>query len=127
MKIELVNEQNYEMLVEWWKGWNLPVTPRSFIPTNSFVVSDVCAGFIYKLDSTSMWWIEGVVSNPAIKDKDLKKEALCLLIRELEQVAKVNNGQLVLSSTPRESLNSLFLELGFNNTPEKYFHVARFI
>lgn len=127
MKIELVNEQNYEMLVEWWNGWNLPVTPRSFIPKNSFIVSNVCAGFIYKLDSTPMWWIEGIISNPAIEDKNIKKQALTLLIFELEKVAKVNGGELILSSTPRESLNFLFLESGFNNTPEKYFHLARFI
>lgn len=127
MKIELVNEQNYEMLVEWWKDWNLPITPRSFIPKNSFVVENICAGFVYQLDNTSMWWIEGIVSNPSIIDKELKKQAICFLISKLEEVAKNNNGELIMSSTPRESLNTLFLESGFNNTPEKYFHVARFI
>jgi hypothetical protein len=127
MKIELVNEQNYSTLVEWYKGWDLPITPFSYIPRNSIIVDDVCAGFVYQLDNTSMWWIEGVVSNPSVTDKKLKKQALTILIKSLEDVVKANDGELIMTSTPRETLSSLFVEQGFNNTPEKYFHLARFI
>jgi len=127
MKIEFVNEHNYGMLVEWYKGWDLPITPFSYIPRNSIIVDTVCAGFVYQLDNTSMWWIEGVVSNPSVVDKELKKQALTVLIKSLEDVVKANDGELIMTSTPRETLSSLFVEQGFNNTPEKYFHLARFI
>ena len=127
MKIEKINSSNYNKLIFWYSGWNLPITPLSYIPETSIIVDDICAGFIYQLEKTPMWWIEGVISNPEIKDKALKKEALSVLITELTKLAKEKNAELILSSTPRESLNTIFLSNEFKNTPEKYFHVARFI
>ena len=81
------------------------------------------AWLIYKLQSCDM------LKNPDSGEfwNILKKEALSVLITELTKLAKEKNAELILSSTPRESLNTIFLSNEFKNTPEKYFHVARFI
>lgn len=125
MNIQNINTENYKTLVDWYTLWELPITPYSFIPKNSYMVEDVCAGFLYQLDNTPMFWIEGVISNPKIKDKELKNKALCVLINKLEEVAKSNGAEMVLTSTPRVGLNALFLGCGFLNTPENYFHLAK--
>ena len=125
MNIQHITKNNYNTLVEWYIGWDLPITPFSFIPKTAFIVDNVCAGFLYQLDNTPMFWVEGVVTNPAIKDKQLKKIALCGLIKKLEESAFKQGGKLLMSSTPRESLNTTFLSLGFKNTPENYFHLAK--
>lgn len=127
MNLYNITNENYNTIVEWYKGWDLPITPFECIPRNSLIVDNVCAGFIYQLDNTPMWWIEGVISNPKVEDKKLKKESLKILIKSLEDVAVQNGGSLIMSSTPRESLNMIFLDAGYKNPPEKYFHVARFI
>jgi len=125
MNIQKITSENYSTLVNWYVKWELPITPFSFIPKTSFIVDDVCAGFVYQLGETPMFWIEGVISNPDIKDKSLKNKALCVLIERLEKTAKGLGGKMILSSTPRFGLNSLFLSLGFKNPPEQYFHLAK--
>lgn len=125
MNIEKINLNNYKNIVKWYSAWNLPITPYSYIPKNAFIVENFCAGFLYQLDNTPLFWIEGIISNPEIKDKSVKNKALALLINKLEEVAKANNCEILMSSTPRSSLNSLFLDLGFKNTPENYFHLAK--
>jgi hypothetical protein len=125
MDIQKITVENYKTLVSWYISWKLPVTPYSFIPRHSYIVENICAGFLYQLDNTPMFWVEGVVSNPEIKDKELKNKALCALINKLEEIAKSNNGEMIMSSTPRSSLNSVFLSNGFKNTPENYFHLAK--
>lgn len=127
MNISPITKEKYNTLIGWYKKWDLPITPFECIPRNSLIVDDICAGFIYQLDNTPIWWIEGIISNPEIENKDLKKNCLKLLITSLEDVAKSNNGYLIMSSTPRESLNSIFLNEGYKNPPEKYFHLARFV
>ena len=125
MNIEKINKDNYNKLVDWYVNWNLPITPFCFIPENAYIVENICAGFLYRLDNTPLFWIEGIVSNPEIQDKKLKQDALTNLILKLESIATLNGGQLIMSSTPREGLNSVFLSRGFKNTPENYFHLAK--
>jgi hypothetical protein len=124
MTIEPITFEKYMSLIEWYYGWGLPITPFSYIPKNAFIVDDICAGFLYQWDNTPMFWVEGIISNPKIKDKDLKKKALSALIKKLEEIAILNGAELIITSTPRESLNEHFLKLGFKNAPENYFHLA---
>lgn len=125
MSIEILNKENYNILVQWYIKWNLPITPFSYIPKNSYIVGNTCAGFLYRLDNTPLFWIEGIISDPNITNKELKKEALNILISTLEDIAKKEGGELLMTSTPRENLNNIFLSKEFKNTPEKYFHLAK--
>lgn len=127
MKIEKITTQNYNILVSWYDGWQLPRTPYHYIPKNAYLVDNICAGFVFQMDATPMWYIEGIISNPEIKDKDLKRKALNVLINTLLDVVKKNDGELIISSTPRETLKSTFFLSGFNVASEKYFHLARFV
>lgn len=123
------NKKDYKSLVEWYKGWNIPVAPECFIPSLALVVEKetkpMCMGFVYQMGNTPMFWIEGIISDPAI-EKHIRKEAIDLLVIELTQLAKNNGSIMVLSSSPREGLVSTFKKQGFKESPEKYHHLVKY-
>lgn len=125
MKCSLINPDNYNTLVEWYLGWNLPVTPYSYIPKTAVIVEDVCAGFLFRLSETPMFWMEGIISNPKMKDKELKAKGISTLVKELEAYAKIQGCELLLTSTPRESFNESLLKMGYSPAPERYFHLGK--
>lgn len=119
---------DYRDLASWWAEWKLPVSPPEFLTHTASVVeydgTKICAGFLYQLGSSQMWWIEGIVSNPSC-DKALRTEALSELIENLTNKARQEGAKLVLTSTPRDTLAKMFEEQGFRQTPEKYYHMGR--
>lgn len=120
---------DYSLLANWWRDWELPVAPIEFLPTDSGLIVmsgflPVCAGFLYQLGDTPMFWIESVVSNPNV-EKEVRTEALGHLIGGLADKAKEMDCELLMGSTPREGLAQIFQEQGFGQAPEKYVHVAR--
>ena len=72
-----------------------------------------------------MFWIEGIITNKQ-SDKNLRKEGLNILIKNLCIIAKEKGADIIMSSTPRESLKETFENCGFRLTPEKYYHLGRF-
>ena len=86
MKIELVNDQNYGMLVEWWKGYSWPSVPYNMLPKTGIIVNDTVAGFIYSTDS-EMCSMEWIIGNPSA-DKKQRKECTIILIDTLCEIAK---------------------------------------
>lgn len=119
---------DYRDLAAWWAEWGLPVSPPEFLTHTASVVEQdgekICAGFLYQLGSSQMWWIEGIVSNPK-SEKEIRRHALYLLIQNLTEKAQKSGAKIVMTSTPRESLAQMFEESGFKPTPEKYFHYGR--
>lgn len=129
MNIKRFEEKDYNRLLNLWDNWNLPNTPKTWIPEDTFIIENndkiVCSGSLYQLGKTPMFWIEGVISNKEI-EKSMRKEGLKLLINKLFDIAKEQGAEIVLSSTPRDGLKDMFLDNNFHETPEKYFHVGRF-
>lgn len=130
MKIGVYTKNNYQTLCSWYDGWKLPRTPENLIPSSSLLVfkdlNPICGGFLYQMSETPMFWIEGIISDPK-SSKDDRKEALVVLVKGLTDLAKEFGGQMLLSSTPRESLTSLLKSQGFSSAPEQYNHVAKWI
>lgn len=127
MNIRSYKKEDYNTLVNWYNKWNLPITPEDYIPQYALIVEKdvpLCSGFLYQLGDTSMYWIEGIISNPDSKKED-KIEGLKLLINSLVNIAKENKASLILSSTPREGLKNIFNENDFGTTPEQYYHLGR--
>lgn len=116
--------EDYPTLRTWYKKWDLPVTPESWIPKTSYVVENVCAGFLYRLGETPMYWIEGVITNPDVPSAE-RKVALNVLVDHFVGLQKTLPMEILMSSTPRESLLNIFQNHDFRNAPEKYNHVAR--
>lgn len=121
-------EKDYKQYSQLYKEWNLPITPKSWIPENTFIVEHnneiVCSGSLYQLDKTPMFWIEGLVTNKNTH-RILRSEGLHVLIENLYKIAKEKGAEIVMTSTPRTGLKEMFKDCGFQVTPEQYFHLGR--
>lgn len=120
LKDRLIEENDYPILVEWWKKWRFPVPPQEFLPENGtcgLLIEDdknicYCAGFLYFTNS-KVTWLEFIVSNPNVRDKELRTESLSLLIRKLNDLAKENGTKWMFTSVKNNNLRSRFLNEGF--------------
>jgi len=123
MKIELVNEQNYNKLVEWWKGYSWPVIPFVMLPKIGFIVNDVVAGFIYSTDS-KVCMIEWIVGNPSCS-KEVRKQSLKELLSVLCNTAKEMGYTCCFTYTKNSGLISSLEQAGFQKTDEQMVHFMR--
>lgn len=128
MNIKKFTTEDYKILDFWYSEWDLPKTPISWISdTSYFVFSDeipVCFGSLYQLGNTPMYWVEGLISNKDL-DSSIKKAGISELINHFNSLQKDLNIEILLTSTPRESLKQLFESNNFRKTPENYYHLAR--
>lgn len=123
MKIELVNEQNYKMLVEWWEGYSWPIIPFSMLPKIGFIVNGVVAGFIYSTDS-KICVIEWIIANPkTIKEE--RKKSLEELLTLLCNTAKDMGYTHCFTYTKNSGLINTLELSGFKKTDENMVHFMR--
>jgi len=122
--------QDHSMLASWAVKWELPVTPVSWLTSLSFVNEKngqpEAFGCLFQMGDSKMYWIEGLMVNPD-SDKVSRKESLKELIDFLDKEAKQLGAEIILTSTPRDSLRDLFMEVGLNPAPEKYYHLGRLV
>lgn len=117
--IRKLTEEDYPTLCEYWKFWRFPVPLQVCLPDNgtcgAMVMKDgvnIVAGFIYFTNST-MAWIEFIVSNPGVKDKKERKEAIRYLIAELCGIAKQEGYLLAYTSIKHPNLIHHYEACGF--------------
>jgi len=110
MEARYLTVEDYSKLVEWWEKWKWTPLAQSSLPDNGeggVMISnegvDICAGFLY-LTNSDFGWIEFIVSNPDEKNKEIRKEALTLLIDTLSKLAKDRGCRLILTSVNNKSL-----------------------
>jgi hypothetical protein len=123
MKIELVNEQNYSMLVEWWKQHNWSPVPLSMLPRTGFIVNDIVAGFIYSTDS-NLCLIEWIISDPK-SEKIKRKESLSVLLDTLCMAAKELGFNACFTYTKNKGLIETLQKNNFNETDKEMIHFIR--
>ena len=111
---------DYKQFCEWWSWFRFPAPPLDMLPNNGndgIVVIhnniDVCAGFLYATSSPSLFWCEYIVSNPEIKDRIIRKEALKLLIETISKLAKQMGGKIIFTSLKNESLVKSYESCGY--------------
>lgn len=111
-----LNSLDYETLVEWWTWFRFSPPPKDFLPNSGVMLSvdgvNVVAGFIYKTNS-KISWIEFIVSNPNVKDKELRKKAIQQLINILVEYAKKMESKYIYTSLKNQSLINHFEVNGF--------------
>lgn len=119
MEYRLTTNEDYPELVTWWKWFRFEPPKIEMLPNNMLdgvIISEngvnIFAGFIYRTPS-AFCFMEFIVSNPAIKDRKLRKEALSLLIGVISQLAKKMGFKLIYSSIKNESLINHYLDNGF--------------
>jgi hypothetical protein len=118
--VRLLKETDYEILCGWWKSWRWIAPPRNFLPENGcggLMVEkngiNVVAGFIYFTNS-AICWSEFIVSNFEYKDKD-RKEAIKILIKELNTIAKDKGFKYMYTVVKNKSLEKTYQEMGYSN------------
>jgi hypothetical protein len=119
METRWLNDYDYDTLVEWWMWFRFPPPPKSTLPDNGkcgvMVTKDgveVCAGFLYFTNS-NMCWMEYIVSNPNVKDKNTRNDCIKFLIDKLSDLAEMNGFTVVYTSTKNENLINKYLDCGF--------------
>jgi hypothetical protein len=83
----------------------------------------IMAGFLY-LSNSKVAWMDWIVSNPEYKEKD-RKEALELLISSLEEVARQQGYNIVLSITRNKSLIQSHEKLGYTVDPTPSHEISK--
>jgi hypothetical protein len=123
MKIELVDEKNYNMLVEWWKGHEWPIIPFDSLPKTGIIVNDIVAGFLYSSDS-NVCMLEWIISDPN-SDKEKRKESLNILIDKICHIAKDMGFKYCFTFVKNKGLINTLKENSFNKTDEEMIHFVR--
>lgn len=111
--------EDYPELCTWWKFWRFPAPTIDMLPNNLkdgvmiyFNNQNACSGFLYRTPS-SFCWFEFVISNPEIKDRKVRREALSLLINTITELAKELGFKTVYSSLNNQNLINTYLDCGF--------------
>ncbi len=91
-----LTEQDYKMLVSWWKWWRWSPPAITLLPDNGtggLIIEKnnepIVAGFLYFTNS-EMVLLEWIISNPEYKQKD-RKDAIEFLIKVSETLCKKQN------------------------------------
>lgn len=120
MEARYLEYNDYDTLVEWWKKNRFPPVPRDFLPNNGLdgiMISkdgvDLCAGFIYETSAKNLVWIEFIVANFEVKDRDIRKESQLFLINTLTEMCVNLGKKYIFTSLNNEGLIKRFKECGF--------------
>jgi hypothetical protein len=131
LNIRKLNENDWETLCSWWEQWpNWVPVPKHMLPENGtggFMVEKnnkpIVAGFLYTTNS-KVAWVEWVVSDPTYRESD-RKEALELLIKGIENVAKNSGFQVILSIGRSRGLIEVHKKLGYTIDKDPSYEISK--
>jgi hypothetical protein len=113
-----LKEEDYKTICGWWKWWRWPVLPKNMLPDNGksgFMVeknnTPIVSAFLFITNSKGAK-LEWVISNPKYKEKD-RKQAIELLINNIEQVCKDMGLKYIFSIGRNEHLIKTHEKLGW--------------
>jgi len=121
--INAIEETDYDKFVEWGKFFKFPFPPKNMLPSNGFgglkltnkEGIDICAGYLYETNS-DIAWLEWIISNPSVKNKVVRKEALTELIYYLTLHAKQKGYKAVFSSIKEVGLIEKYKKNGYSES-----------
>jgi hypothetical protein len=130
LKSRSLLESDWETLQEWWAKWNWPAVTKEMLPLNGLgglmiykEDTPIVAGFLY-LTNSSIAWMEWIVSNKDYKEDD-RKEALELLILELEKVALSVGKNIIFSVGKNKSLINIHKDLGYTVDENASYEISK--
>lgn len=125
-----LQESDWETLQEWWKKWDWPIMSKDMLPLNGcgglmIYKGDqlIAAGFLY-LSNSKVAWLDWIISNPEYKESD-RKQALALLIDELEKVALAQDYSIIISIARNKSLINIHKELGYTIDENPSYEISK--
>jgi hypothetical protein len=83
----------------------------------------IAAGFLY-LSNSKVAWLDWIISNPEYKESD-RKQALALLIDELEKVALAQDYSIIISIARNKSLINIHKELGYTIDENPSYEISK--
>jgi hypothetical protein len=115
---------DYDILCEYWKWWKFSIPPKDCLPNNGLggikIVDDtgaiICAGFLYETNS-GIAWLEFIISNPYIKDRTVRSDALIMLISYLTIEADEKGFKAVFASITHKALIKKYVQVGYTKNP----------
>lgn len=120
LTVRNLEEKDYKLLADWWTFWWKKPVERYALPDNlsdgilvCFNNVPICAGFIYRSSSSSLFWIEFIISSPKIKDKSLRNNSLDYLIKVLLELCKRAGAKVIFTSVKHPSLINKYIQNGF--------------
>jgi hypothetical protein len=114
MEARRYTEADHATLAQWWAAQSWPTIPETMLPKTGFIVDGICAGFLYRTDS-SMTILEWIVANPN-SDKIQRRQALDLVIAALLDEAKRGGSSAVFTSCNHKGLLARYEAHGFQVT-----------
>lgn len=117
--------KDYDILSKWWSAHgSFPPKPEHLSHTGIVVEVEkkpVCAGFLYDTDS-KICVFEFVVSDPSAK-KQIRCDALNLLIETIKDIAEAREYSLIYTSVKIEAYIKKLKEAGFIVADRNQTHV----
>jgi hypothetical protein len=118
--IRKLKEEDYDdILVKWWRDWRWTPPAKEFLPEDGaggVIVYDgetpVCAGFIY-VSNSQVAWIEFVISNMDVKNREVREASIDLLISSLTNIAKESGYKYIFTRVKNQSLINVYSHLGY--------------
>jgi len=127
-----LTDNDYELLVSWWKWWRWTPIPKNFLPDNGtggiMIEKDntpVVAGFIYYTNSDAVV-VEWIISNPDYKDKN-RKQAVEVLLNTIEKVCKKQGKQYMFSIGRGKELVETHKKLGWVVDEKPSYEIVKII
>ena len=125
-----LTEQDYSMLVDWWKWWRWSPPSKNLLPNNGtggIIIEKnnipVVAGFLYFTNS-EMVLLEWIVSNPKYKESD-RKDAIEMLINVSEQVCRKENKKYIFTIGRSKHLRETHEKLGWSVDTKSSYEIIK--
>tara|TARA_R110002060_G_scaffold23209_3_gene31445 strand:- start:282 stop:689 length:408 start_codon:yes stop_codon:yes gene_type:complete len=125
-----LTEQDYSMLVGWWKWWRWSPPSKNLLPNNGtggIIIEKnnipVVAGFLYFTNS-EMVLLEWIVSNPKYKESD-RKDAIEMLINVSEQVCRKENKKYMFTIGRSKHLRETHEKLGWSVDTKSSYEIIK--
>jgi hypothetical protein len=119
LSIRNLVEEDYEIICKWWKWWRFVPVAKESLPDNGtggFMIEcngvNICAGFLYTTNS-NLCKIEWIISNYEVRDKQIRKKSLEILINALTNKAKELGFKIAFTYLVNKKLKEKFKECGF--------------
>lgn len=111
MEVRPYKVEDYEELFKWWSKHNWTPLSPDLLPETGYIVEGYACCFLYKTDS-KICWMGWPISNPET-DKELRSQALDLIIKELKQKAVDLDYKIIITTTNLEYLGDRYEKHNF--------------
>lgn len=119
IRVRKVESKDLNEIKSWYLKRGI-VFDTSYLPKFGLIADGICAGFLYRTDST-LAVVGNLVSDPD-SDRETRSQALDLLIEMLYSRARFEGFKRVTAASNLNSVKKRLVSLGFTPGDEKVDH-----